>query len=106
MYVRTSRAGDGAPALDTGPRQAVKANFAVRHARQRGCADHGGKVLMMGDERKQWESPEIVEVGGVDENTGLGNENVRDNPGDATPAYSDPNRSEEARSEVTLPEGE
>jgi hypothetical protein len=56
-------------------------------------------------ERKGWEAPQVVEVGGVVENTGTGNENVRDNPENPEPAYTDPPKP--TRSErVDMPEGE
>ena len=57
-------------------------------------------------DRKDWEAPEIVEVGGVAEVTMAGPEgNVRDNQGDATPKYKVFTRTAE-RSEAELPDGD
>jgi hypothetical protein len=56
------------------------------------------------NERKDWSAPEIIEVGGVAESTGWGNENVRDNQCDDNPKYTDPPKPKEAG--VALPEGE
>jgi hypothetical protein len=42
--------------------------------------------------KQAWQSPEIVDVGGVIETTTIGNETVRDNDGVEPPSYHDPFR--------------
>lgn len=57
--------------------------------------------------RKDWEAPQIVEVGGVAETTSWAGGNVRDNQGDPSPKYR-PNTVEEegGGGEAALPQGD
>jgi hypothetical protein len=58
------------------------------------------------DGRKAWQTPEIVEVGGVETVTTYDDGNLRDNQGDATPKYKVFTRTKTESPESELPHGD